>query len=221
MNIFWFGQACFQITTAKNKEKEISIVIDPFSEEIGLKLLKMEADILLLTRRHPDYTNKKIVSGNYFLISGPGEYEIKNIFIQGIASFHDNSRVKEGGENTIYTIETEELKICHLGDLGQKELSEEQLELIGDIDVLMLPVGGNFTIAAKEAVKIMSQIEPKIIIPMYYALPKLKIKLDGVDKFLKALGIKKIEPLKKLSVKKKEISPEEVKIVLLEPRKNL
>lgn len=221
MNIFWFGQACFQITTAKNKEKEISIVIDPFSEEIGLKLPKMEADILLLTRCHPDYTNKKIVSGNYFLISGPGEYEIKNIFIQGIASFHDNSRLKEERKNTIYTIETEELKICHLGDLGQKELSEEQLELIGDIDVLMLPVGGNFTIAAKEAVKIMSQIEPKIIIPMYYALPKLKIKLDGVDKFLKVLGIKKIEPLKKLSIKKKEISPEEVKIVLLEPRKNL
>lgn len=221
MNIFWFGQACFQITTSRNKEKEISIVIDPFSEDTGLKMPQLEADILLLTHQHPDHSNKKIISGNYFLISGPGEYETKNIFIQGIASFHDNSQGKERGENTIYTVEAEELKICHLGDLGQKELTDEQLELIGDVDILMIPVGGIFTISAKEAVRIMSQIEPKIIIPMHYALPKLKIKLDGVDKFLKLLGIKKIEPLKKLSVKKKEISPEEAKIILLEPRKNL
>jgi len=217
MNISWFGQSCFQIITGNSKEKGISIVIDPFSEDIGLKLPKLEADILLVTHSHSDHNNIKAVSGNYFLISEPGEYEVKNIFIQGIQSFHDDSKGKERGENTIYTIEAEELKICHLGDLGQNELEKEQLEAIGDVDILMIPVGGVFTISYKEAIKIMSQIEPKIIIPMHYHLPKLKIKLDGVEKFLKSLGIKNLTPAKKLSIKKKDLSPEEAKIVLLKP----
>ena len=111
----------------------------------------------------------------------------------------------------------EDLKLCHLGDLGQEELTEEQLEKIGEVDILMIPIGGTYTISAKEALKIMSQIEPRITIPMHYALPKLKIKLDGLDKFLKSLGIKSITPENKLSIKKKDISPEEAKIIVLKP----
>lgn len=217
MQFFWYGQSCFQILIPKNKGEEISIVIDPFSEEIGLKLPKLEADILLVSHQHEDHNNISGISGDYFLINGPGEYEVKNIFIQGISSFHDDSDGKERGENTIYTIEAEDLKICHLGDFGQKELTQEQLEAIGEIDVLMIPVGGVFTISAKEAAKIMSQLEPKITIPMHYWLPKLKIKLEGLDKFLKIFGIKSLEPTKKLSIKKKDLSPEEAKIVALKP----
>lgn len=220
MQIIWHGQSCFQIITLPQKNSQIRIVIDPFSEEIGLKLPKLEADILLTTHGHHDHYNIKGVLGKPFLISGPGEYEIKGIFIQGIPSWHDNSQGKERGGNTIYTIETEDLKLCHLGDLGQKELSEEQLEKIGEVDILMIPVGGIYTISAKEAVKLMSQIEPKITIPMHYALPKLKIKLEGADKFLKILGIRKIEPLNKLSIKKKDISPEEAKIIILKSLMN-
>jgi L-ascorbate metabolism protein UlaG (beta-lactamase superfamily) len=151
----------------------------------------------------------KVVNGEFFLINGPGEYEVKEVFVQGIAS------EKEKGINTIYTIETEDLKICHLGCLNQKELTDEQLDKIGEVDILMIPVGDGEVISAKEAVKIMSQIEPQIILPMYYHLPKLKIKLDGVDKFLKMIGVKKIEPLPKLNIKKKDISADEVKIILL------
>lgn len=222
MNIFWHGQSCFEIITTPAKNSQVKIVIDPFSEEIGLRVSKLEADILLVSHSHYDHNNIKAVSpppsaSSPFLISGPGEYEIKNVFIQGINSWHDNSRGQERGENTIYTIEAEDLKLCHLGDLGQKELTEEQLEKIAEVDILMIPVGGVFTISAKEALKIMSQIEPKIIIPMHYALPKLKIKLDGLDKFLKLLGIKSITPENKLSIKKKDISPEEAKIIVLKP----
>ena len=109
------------------------------------------------------------------------------------------------------------MKICHLGDLGQKELSAEQLDKISQVDILMIPVGGTYTISAKEAVKIMSQIEPSIIIPMHYQLPKLKIKIDTLDAFLKTLGIKKLGALPKLSVKKKDVLPEEAKVVVLQP----
>ena len=222
MQIIWHGQSCFQILANQNKNGQISIVIDPFSAETGLKVPNLVANILLISHQHPDHNNTKAVSAAtsgypYFLIDGPGEYDVKNVAIQGIPSFHDNSQGKERGENTIYKIEVEGLKICHLGDLGQKELTEEQLEKIGEVDILMIPVGGVYTISAKEAPKIMSQIEPKITIPMHYAIPRLKIKLESSDKFLKTFGIKNLEPMKKLSIKKKDILLEEAKIVILKP----
>ena len=193
MQIIWKGQSCFQIVTQKIKNNQTNIVIDPFSPEIGLRPPSQEADIVLVTHGHSDHNNVKLISGTPFLIEGPGEYEIKDIYIQGIASWHDDSQGKERGANTIYVIEAEDLRVCHLGDLGQKELNEEQLEKIGEIDVLMVPVGGIFTISAKEALKIMTQIEPKITVPMHYQIPKLKIKLDGVDKFLKSLGFGRLK----------------------------
>jgi len=217
MTIQWHGQSCFQIIARREKNNQVSIVIDPFDEALGLRVPKLEADILLTTYSHSDHNNVKVVAGQPFLISGPGEYEVKEVYIQGIHSWHDEREGKERGENTIYTIEAEDLKLCHLGDFGQKELTEEQLEKIGEVDILMIPVGGVFTISAKEATRVMSQIEPKIIIPMHYQIPKLKLKLEGVDKFLKVVGIKSIAPESKLSIKKKDIVQEEVKIVVLKP----
>jgi len=217
MVIQWHGQSCFQITSSQGKNNHVNIVIDPFSEEIGLRLPKLEADVLLISHQHHDHNNVKGVLGTPVLVEGPGEYEVKGAFIKGIPSWHDSSLGKERGPNTIYTIEVEDLKLCHLGDLGQKELTSEQVEEIGEVDILMMPVGGVFTISAKEAMKIMSQIEPNITIPMHYQLPKLKIKLDDLDKFLKTMGLKKITPEPKLSIKKKDILPEEAKIVVLQP----
>lgn len=215
MQITWYGQSCFQISSSQGKNNHVSMVIDPFDEATGLKLPKLEADILLVTHQHHDHNNIKAVGGNPFVIEGPGEYEIKEIFTQGIPSFHDSSFGKERGLNTIYTIDAEDIRLCHLGDLGQKELTSEQIDQIGDIDILMIPIGGNYTIGSKDAVKIMSQIEPSIVIPMHYAVPKLKIKLEALEQFLKTMGIKRLEPLPKLSIRKKDISPEEAKIITL------
>jgi len=199
MTINWYGQTCFKITTQKNKGEAVSILIEPPDKDSGFRGPKLEADILLVSSK-----DQKVGSGPYFLISGAGEYDIKGVYIKGIAG--------QNKKNTIYTIETEDMKICHLGRLEQKELSSDQLETIGDIDILMIPIGGTYTIDAKEAIKVMAQIEPKIIIPMHFGG-----KLDGLDKFLKVLGIKSLEPLAKLSIKKKDISSEEAKIVVLQP----
>lgn len=221
MNIIWKGHSCFHITTSQGKNNQISIVTDPYDEATGLRVSKLEADVLLVSHKHHDHSNVKAVSSpagperSLVVIDGPGEYEIKGMFIQGISSFHDEVSGKERGENTIYMIEAEDLRICHLGDLGQKELTPEQLEKIGEVDILMIPVGGVYTISAKEAVKVISQIEPSITIPMHYQIPKLKMKLDGLDKFLKAMGVKKAETLPKFSIKKKDISPDEAKIIVL------
>src|SRR3989344_8169479 len=225
MHIIWHGQSCFEIIASQQKGEQVKIVIDPFSEDIGLKLQKLEADILLTTHEHRDHNNAKAIGGpstgsgqaTPFFIQGPGEYERKDIFIQGISSFHDEKSGAERGLNTIYTIEAEEMKLCHLGDFGEKELSPEQLEKIGDVDILMVPIGGMFTLDAKGAAKIISQIEPRIVIPMHYSLPKLKVKIDGLEPFLKEMGQKSAESQPKLLIKKKDLTAEETKVVVLTP----
>ncbi len=216
MHIIWHGQSFFQILVSQNKGEQITLAIDPFDETVGLRVPSFNADVLLVTHAHGDHNNKKAIKGSPFLIEGPGEYETKDISVQGIDSFHDDAQGKQKGQNTIYTIEAEEMRLCHLGDLGQKELTPDQLEQIGDIDILMIPVGGTFTVSAKEANHIISQIEPRIVIPMHYHIPKVKIKLEGVDKFLKEIGRKSITPQPKLLIKKKDL-PQETQIVLLQP----
>ncbi len=199
--LVWAGQACFQISVSNGKDHEANIVIDPFDEKVGLKVPSFSADILLVSHNHADHNNVSAIKGSPFLIENPGEYEVKGVFVQGIDSFHDDSEGKERGKNTIYMIEAENMRFCHLGDFGQKQLTDEQLEKIDKVDVLMIPVGGTFTINSSEAAKVIGQIEPKIVIPMHYALPKIKIELDEVEKFLKAMGKNAVVPQDKLVVK--------------------
>ena len=215
MKIIWAGQSCFEISVAPAKDVSATIVIDPFDEKIGLKLPSMAADVVLMSHGHHDHSNVKGIKGEPFTIDTPGEFEIKGIFVQGIESFHDDAGGKERGKNIIYTIEVEDLRLCHLGDFGQKELTDEQLERIGHVDVLMVPVGGTYTISSVEATKVIGQIEPKIVIPMHYALPKLTVELEGVEKFLKAMGKNSVEPIDKLTVKANTLPKEKVTEVLV------
>lgn len=219
MQISWKGQACFYMVVSRGKDSQVKLVIDPFGEATGLSLPSMEADVVVVTHDHEDHNNKKAVKGEPFIISNPGEYEVKGVFVQGIPSFHDDVLGKERGQNTIYTIEGEGIRVCHLGDFGQKELTPQQLEAIGDVDILLIPVGGVYTINGKEAQKIISQLEPKIVIPMHYLLPKLKYKLNPVEDFLRTMGAKKVEPQEKLLIKEKDLSAEreETEIVVLQP----
>lgn len=212
MIINYFGQSYFKL-----ESKGAVIAIDPYSEEIGLKPPRFKADIVLVTHDHPDHNNLKAILGDYFLIKGPSEVEKLGIFIEGLMSFHDGRGGRDRGLNTIFVIESENLRIAHLGDLGEKMLKEETLEKLSDIDILMIPVGGNFTIDAEAAVSVINQIEPKIVIPMHYALPGLKIKLDSLDKFLKVFG-RKGEEMEKLVVRKNDI-PAETKLVILKSLK--
>jgi len=215
--ITFAGQSCFQISVSNSRDHSADIVIDPFGEETGLKVPNFSADILLVTHQHHDHNNVKAVKGSPFLVSGPGEYEVKGVFIQGIASFHDDKEGKEKGPNTIYVIEAEEMRFCHLGDWGQKQLTDEQLEKIDSVDILMIPVGGEYTIDSSAAQKIIGQIEPRMVIPMHYALPKLKIKLDDVYKFLKTMGKNSIVPQDKLTVKASALPKDGMEIVVLAP----
>ncbi len=209
MTISWYGQSCFRVEV-----KEGSILIDPFSKDIGLRPPRIKDDVLLVTHQHSDHNNVEDANPEAFLIQNPGEYEKQGIAVRGIPSFHDDKQGTERGPNTIYVIKAEEMTIAHLGDLGHT-LTDEQIEAIGDIDVLMIPVGGTYTIDAKTAVEVISQIEPKIIIPMHYMVTgHTPSPLEGVEKFVKELGLTP-ETVEKFKVVKKTLPTEEMKLVVL------
>ncbi len=212
MIITWYGHSCFKLESGG-----VVVITDPFPKKIGLKPFQGKADIVTLSHDHWDHNDTSSIKGNPFIVDGPGEYEIKKIIIQGISSFHDKVEGKTRGQNTIYLIQMDKIRLCHLGDLGHN-LSDNQLEKIGQVDILMIPVGGIFTINSQEAPKIINQIEPRIVIPMHYQLPKLKIgaKLEGVEKFLKEMGISP-KPIEKLVVKKKDLVQGETEVIVMKP----
>ena len=220
MTINWFGQSFFKINTKNHQGEDLVIAIDPYNKDYGLKPpTKFGADIVLVTHDHCDHNNTKLIKGTNlsqepFIISGPGEYEVKGVMIYGVPSYHDDQQGAERGENTIYIIESEGMWLAHLGDLGQKTLENGQLEKLKDMDILMIPIGGIYTINAKEASKIISQIEPRIIIPMHYKIPKLNLKIDGVDKFIKEIGLK-AEEVDKYRIQKKNLPQEETQLIIL------
>jgi L-ascorbate metabolism protein UlaG (beta-lactamase superfamily) len=215
MQIQWFGHSCFRIT-AKNDSGEVSIVTDPFGEKYGLKVPKLTADVLTISHQHQDHNNTDTVKGDPFIITNPGEYETKGVFVYGIPGFHDNKQGSERGVNTIYNIRVEDLTIVHLGDLGHP-LTNEQLEMIQNVDILCIPVGGTYTINAQEAIEVITQIDPRIVIPMHYMLPGLKLsqEIDGVEKFISASGLP-VEKMPRLKITKKELPQDSTKLIILE-----
>ncbi|MEK7160720.1 MAG: MBL fold metallo-hydrolase [Patescibacteria group bacterium] len=210
MVITWYGQSCFKIQSG-----EISLFTDPFSKDIGLTPPRGQTDIITVSHDHFDHNNIESLNGQPLIINGPGEYESKGIEINGILAFHDDKEGKERGINTIYVIEMEGIKICHLGDLGQSKLTAEQIEKIDGIDILMIPVGGTYTIDGEGAVEIINQIEPRLVIPMHYKIPGLTLKFDPVDDFLKEMGVAKKETIDKLTLKKKDLPEEETQVIVM------
>jgi L-ascorbate metabolism protein UlaG (beta-lactamase superfamily) len=213
MEIVFLGHSSFRL-----KGKTASLVTDPFDPEmVGLKFPKVEADIVTISHDHEDHNRADLVKGVKKQISGPGEYEINQVSIIGIPSWHDDKKGALRGKNTIYVIEMDNVRLVHLGDLGHS-LSEKKLEAIGDIDILMVPVGGEYTIDSAKAVEIARAIEPKITIPMHYQTPQLNpevfANLSSVEPFLTEIGLP-IEELTKLVIKKEEIE-EEQKVVVLQ-----
>ncbi len=220
MDFKWYGQSCFYISGKKKKKsrKKVSILTDPFDESVGLKLYKKNVEVVLVSHSHGDHNNLDAVNEEAFVIDGPGEYEVENTFIKGVFSYHDDKKGEERGINTIYVIESEGLNICHLGDLGQKELNDEQIKEIGEVDVLLIPIGATYTLDTKKASAIISQLEPKAVIPMHYKIPGLKVDLEGPEAFMKAMGAKDVEGKDKVSISKSSLSEGEIQIYKLNPQ---
>ena len=209
MEITWLGHSCFKL-----RDKQATLITDPYSPDIGYSLGKQSADVVTLSHQHPGHSFAQGINGNPKVVIGPGEYEISNMLIIGVSTFHDNEKGVERGKNTVYLIEINEVSICHLGDLGHV-LTDEQVEELGNVDVLLLPVGGVSTINAPVATEIVRQLGPKIVIPMHYKTPAINCDLEPVDRFLKEIGVHDINPQAKLSITKSNL-PLSMQVILLE-----
>jgi len=209
MELTYIGHSCFHI-----KGKKTSLVIDPYNPEmVGFKMPKQNVRILLNTHNHEDHSFNSQVNHEY-LINNPGEYEIDDVYITGVQTFHDDKEGKERGSNTVYSIDIEGINIVHLGDLGH-QLDEKAIAKLGVVDVLIVPVGGHFTIDSFEASKIISTLEPKVVIPMHYKTDDSKInELADISVFLYEMGEK--NPQKEDSLKLQSApSNEDTKIIIL------
>lgn len=209
MEITHLGHACFKL-----RGKNATLIIDPFSSDIGLKMPKIEADAVLCTHRHPDHHDLSRVENYRVLIESQGEYEVGGAQILGVLGFHDKNKGAERGRITLFQIKMDGLTIVHLGDLGDK-LTDQQIEELDGADILMIPVGGTFTIDAALATEVVAQLGPKIVIPMHYMVPELKFNLLPVENFLKEMGKEDVKPLPKLVVTKDKL-PAETEVVVLE-----
>jgi L-ascorbate metabolism protein UlaG (beta-lactamase superfamily) len=215
MEITYLGHAAFRL-----KGKSTTVVTDPYApEHIGLKFPKhITADIVTVSHDHPDHNAIRQVEGTAYVVNGPGEYEIKGVSVIGISTFHDEEKGAKRGKNTIYRIEMDGLSLVHLGDLGHP-LSTDEVDNLDGVDILMIPVGGFYTIDPAAAVSVINEIEPSIVLPMHYGRPELSAKTFGSlatrDAFLKEIGKDSVVPQPKLTVTKDKL-PEQMQVVILE-----
>lgn len=212
MYISWLGHSCFKIQD-KNGPDAITLVTDPFGKGTGFKIPSCEADIVTVSHDHDDHNNVEAIRNNPFIIRTAGEYEVKGICIEGVAAHHDEKNGAERGNNIIYRIDMDSVTVVHLGDLGH-ELNSKQVEKLAGTDILMIPVGGKYTLDAKKAVAVISQIEPRIVIPMHYKVDGEKSDIDGLDKFIKEIGIAP-RTEDKLKISKKDLPQDEMELVIL------
>jgi len=214
MNIQYYGHSCFKISAkpAGRGQEEVVIFLDPFDKSIGLRPPQGQADLVLVSHDHADHNNVTALKGEPAVIDIPGEYAVKGVNIVGLASEH--GLTKNPVINTIFILEAEDLKICHLGDLGT-ELSEKQLEEIDGVDLMMIPIGGKYTIDYKKAVEIIKKIEPAIIIPMHYKTAGSTIDLDDEKKFCNEMGNCPASKVAKLNLKKKDLEGKSMEIILM------
>ena len=208
MEITWYGLSCFRLV----ERRHATIVTDPYGKSIGLPELKLRADVVTISHDAPGHSHVAAVSGTQQILDGPGEYEIGSVFINGIATFgRDDAR-----RNVLYVFEMEGLTVAHLGDLQQVP-EQKEIEDLGQVNVLLVPVGAGKSLNAAQAAELVSILEPNIVVPMHYALPGLKLPLEGVDRFLKEMGV--TEPKEEATLKLTSSQlPEETETVILRPK---
>jgi L-ascorbate metabolism protein UlaG (beta-lactamase superfamily) len=205
----WHGLSCFSIE-ARNGDAVAKLVTDPFGPEAGLKLPRnLSADIVAISHDDALHGNAEAVKqegeDELLIIKTPGEFEENGLFVHGIS----------GSPSVLYRFEAGDLSVGHLGDM-KGDLTDAQREALEGVDILLIPVGDLDALGAKKAVEIVTELEPRIVIPMHYAIPGLKAKYDPVDKFLKEMGVSSPEKTAKFKAMKKDLPSEETKVVVLE-----
>jgi L-ascorbate metabolism protein UlaG (beta-lactamase superfamily) len=212
MEITWYGQTCFRLS----ERGLATVVTDPFPPETGLTLPRPRAHVITVSYDDDQCRYTSGVRGPFRLLDGPGEYEIGGVFITGIATFADGKRGAVRGQNTVFTFDLNGLTVCHLGRLGHVP-DQSQVEDLGTVDVLLVPVGDGGSLSPARASEVISLFEPGIVVPMYYKVQGVQTKLGTLGRFLKEMGLDKVESQEMLKVSSSDIS-EETQVVVLEPK---
>ena len=209
MEITWLGHCCFRI-----RAKEATVVTDPCDKTTGYALGRPTADLVTVSIDDPAHNYVSGVAGDARVVNGPGEFEIAGASVVGVTTYRDKEKTAAAGRNIAYVIELEDLRICHLGGVGHVPTSD-QVEEIGNVDILMVPVGGGDSLDAAPAAETVSLIEPKLVIPMHFKTDVEKHKLDPIDRFLKEMGAKSTETHAKIAVTRSSL-PEATQLLILD-----
>lgn len=217
MILHYYGHSCFKIVTkpAGRATDDITIFIDPFDKATGLKIPQGHADIALVSHHHHDHDNIATLKDNPLIVDTPGEYSILGINIVGINTPHDDQNGGLRGMSTAFIIESEDVKICHLGDLGG-ELTGKQLDELDGIDILLVPVGGRYTIDGKRAAELVKKIEPTMVIPMHYKTKGTTIDIEDESLFCSEMGNCPSEKVSKINIKKKDLEGKALHTVIMQ-----
>jgi L-ascorbate metabolism protein UlaG (beta-lactamase superfamily) len=209
VDIAWYGHSCFRLS-----ERGMVVVTDPPDDDMGYDRPRIRADVVTISHEHPGHNFRIGFRGGPKFFDGPGEYEVKGVFITGISTYHDGRSGSVRGRNTVFLFEFDGITVCHLGDLGHVP-TQAQVEALSSVDVLLIPVGGLHTIDASKAAEVISLVEPRLVIPMHYKTPMEKAKLHTVAKFLKEMGMTSMAPEQELRITKSSL-PDETQVVLLD-----
>ena len=210
MDITWLGHSCFRLRSG-----DTVAITDPFPDSIGLSLGEPEAIAVTISHQHANHSYWQGVGGNPKVLGGPGEYEMSGIYITGLMTPKGDGDIP-GERNTAYAIDMENLRLCHLGDVKQV-LTTRQVEELTPVDILFLPAGGVCTIEISQAVDIVRRLAPRIVVPMHYKVPGLEVELNGLEAFLKEMGIREAQPIPRLTITTSN-RPQEMRVVVLDPQ---
>ena len=208
MEITWYGLSCFRMV----ERKHATVVTDPYGTTIGLPELKLRADIVTISHKARGHSHLSAVGSTKQVLDGPGEYEIGSVFITGIATYSKENK----GRHVLYVFDMGGLSVAHLGDLQQVP-EQKEIEALGEVNILLTPVGGGNSLNASQAAELVSLLEPNVVIPMHYKIPGLKLDLDGVDRFLQEMGVTEPREEETLKMTTGQL-PEETETVLLTPK---
>lgn len=184
MLLRWFGHASFYIIS----DEGVKIITDPYEPDafggsIGYGAIRVPADIVTISHEHHDHGYTESIPDGYEVVSRPGTKTIKGVTVKGFETYHDSEYGAQRGDNIVYVIDVDRIRICHLGDLGH-ELGPIDLEKIGSVDILLIPVGGKYTIGPREATRVIARMKPKIVVPMHYQTDKTNMPIASVDEFI-------------------------------------
>ncbi len=214
MEITWYGHSCFRLT----ERNFAAVVTDPFDSKIvGYDALKLKAEIVTVSHDAPGHNFEDAVKGATHILAGPGEFEIGGVFITAVQTDSAGKKAKEKIRNTVYVFDYDGVTVAHLGDLQQIP-TQSEIELLGAVNVALVPVGGGNSLNAAKAAEVISMLEPNLVIPMHYETPDSKIKLEALNKFIKEMGLSKQESQASLKVTRSSL-PAETHVVVLDYQK--